>query len=39
IGLIQGLVMQSMLGGRPAAMRQASGPVFALYLRGIGGAV
>lgn len=38
IGLIQGLVMQSMLGGRPAAMRQASGPVFALYLRGIGAA-
>lgn len=38
IGLIQGLVMQSMLGGRPATMRQASGPVFALYLRGIGGA-
>ena len=38
IGLIQGLVMQSMLGGRPAAMRQQAGPVFALYLRGIGAA-
>ena len=38
IGLIQGLVMQSMLTGRPAAMRQQAGRVFALYLRGIGAA-
>lgn len=36
IGLIQGLVMQSMLGGRPGAMRQQAEPVFALYLRGLG---
>lgn len=38
IGLIQGLVMQSMVAGRPAAMRQQAGRVFALYLRGIGAA-
>lgn len=36
IGLIQGLVMQSMLSGRPGSMRQQAGPVFALYLRGLG---
>lgn len=36
IGLIQGLVMQSMLSGRPAAMRPQSARVFSLYLRGIG---
>jgi hypothetical protein len=37
IGLIQGLVMQSMLTGRPAAMRQQAGRlVFALYRRGLG---
>lgn len=38
IGLIQGLVMQSMLAGRPGAMRQPSERVLALYLRGIGAA-
>ena len=36
IGLIQGLVMQSMLTGRPAAMRQQANAVFALYRRGLG---
>lgn len=36
IGLLQGLVMQSMLSGRPNTMRQQAGPVFALYLRGLG---
>lgn len=36
IGLIQGLVMQSMLSGRPGTMRQQAGPVLALYLRGLG---
>ncbi len=35
IGLIQGLVMQSMLTGRPAAMRPAAERVLALYLRGL----
>lgn len=38
IGLVQGLVMQSMLAGRPGTMRQPSEPVLALYLRGIGAA-
>ncbi len=38
IGLIQGLVMQSMLMGRPAAMRQQAKAVFALYRRGLGDA-
>ena len=36
IGLIQGLVMQSMLTGRPAAMRQQANAIFALYRRGLG---
>ncbi len=35
IGLLQGLVMQSMLSGRPGSMRQQAGPVFALYLSGL----
>jgi len=35
IGLIQGLVMQSMLAGRPAAMRQQATAIFALYRRGL----
>ncbi len=35
IGLIQGLVMQAMLAGRPGTMRQPSEQVLALYLRGI----
>ena len=36
IGLIQGLVMQSMLTGRPAAMRQQAAAIFVLYRRGLG---
>lgn len=36
IGLIQGLVMQSMLTGRPGVIRQQAERVFALYLRGLG---
>jgi hypothetical protein len=36
IGLIQGLVMQSMLTGRPAAMRPQAIAIFALYRRGLG---
>lgn len=36
IGLIQGLVMQSMLTGKPAAMRQQASAIFALYRRGLG---
>ena len=36
IGLIQGLVMQSMLTGRTAAMRQQADAIFALYRRGLG---
>lgn len=36
IGLVQGLVMQSMLTGRAAAMRPQARRMFVLYLRGIG---
>ena len=36
IGMVQGLVMQSMLGGQVAGMRAQAPRVFALYLRGIG---
>ena len=36
VGLIQGLVMQAMLAGRPAAMRAQAERVFALYLRSLG---
>lgn len=36
IGLIQGLVMQSMLTGRTAAMRQQADAIFVLYRRGLG---
>jgi TetR/AcrR family transcriptional regulator len=36
IGLIQGLVMQSMLTGRTAAMRQQSDALLVLYRRGLG---
>lgn len=35
VGLVQGLVMQSMVAGHPAAMKSQAEPVFALYLRGI----
>ncbi len=38
IGIVQGLVMQSMLTGKPAAMRAQGERVFGLYLRGIGAA-
>jgi len=38
IGLIQGLVMQSMLTGRTSAMRQQADALFALYRRGLGAA-
>lgn len=36
IGLIQGLVMQSMLTGRPGTMRQQTDGVLSFYLRGLG---
>ena len=36
IELIQGLVMQSMLTGRTAAMRQHADAIFVLYRRGLG---
>jgi TetR/AcrR family transcriptional regulator len=36
VGIVQGLVMQSMLSGKPAAMRAQGDRVFALYVRGIG---
>jgi AcrR family transcriptional regulator len=36
IGLIQGLVMQAMLTGRPGAMRQQAERVLLVYLRGVG---
>jgi len=36
VGLIQGLVMQAMLSGRPGAMRQQADRVFALYVRALG---
>ena len=36
VGIVQGLVMQSMLSGKPAAMKAEAERVFALYLRGIG---
>lgn len=35
VGLVQGLVMQSMLAGKPAAMKSQAEGVFAIYLRGI----
>ena len=36
VGIVQGLVMQSMLTGKPAAMKAQADRVFAIYLRGIG---
>jgi len=38
VGIVQGLVMQSMLSGKPTAMRAQGDRVLALYLRGIGAA-
>ena len=36
VGLIQGLVMQAMLAGRPAAMHSQAERVFALFRRSLG---
>ena len=36
VGIVQGLVMQSMLTGKPATMKAQAERVFAIYLRGIG---
>lgn len=36
VGIVQGLVIQSMAAGKPASMKARSGPVFALYRRGLG---
>lgn len=36
VGIVQGLVMQSMLNGKPVATKAEAERVFALYLRGIG---
>jgi TetR/AcrR family transcriptional regulator len=35
VGLVQGLVMQSMLNGRPASVKAQADAVFAIYLRGL----
>ncbi len=35
VGVVQGLVMQSMLTGKPAAMKAQAQSVFGIYLRGI----
>ena len=35
VGIVQGLVMQSMLTGKPTAMKAQAEAVFAIYLRGI----
>lgn len=35
VGIVQGLVMQSMLTGNPASMQAQADSAFALYLRGI----
>ena len=35
VGIVQGLVMQSMLTGKPAAMKAQAQGVFGIYLRGI----
>ena len=39
VGIVQGLVMQSMLTGKPGAMKAQGDGVFAIYLRGIQAAV
>ena len=36
VGIIQGLVMQSMLSGKPGTLKAQADRVFAIYLRGIG---
>jgi TetR/AcrR family transcriptional regulator len=38
VGIVQGMVMQSMLSGKPGAMAAQADAVFALYLHGIEGA-
>lgn len=38
VGIIQGLVMQSMLSGGPASMRSQADRAFDLYLQGVRGA-
>jgi TetR/AcrR family transcriptional regulator len=35
VGIVQGLVMQSMLNGKPATLKTHASRVFAIYLRGI----
>jgi len=35
VGIVQGLVMQSMLSDRPATMKTQGERVFAIYLRGL----
>lgn len=35
VGLVQGLVMQSMASGKPTALRTQADSVFALYVRGL----
>ena len=35
--IVQGLAMQSMYCGKPAAMQAQAGPLFAIYLLGLGG--
>lgn len=35
VGIIQGLVMQAMLSGKPATLKSQAGRVFAIYVRGI----
>jgi AcrR family transcriptional regulator len=36
VGIVQGLVMQSMLSGKPGAMKTEAERVFALFLRAVG---
>lgn len=36
VGIVQGLVMQSMLSGKPVNLKAQADRVFAIYLRGIG---
>ncbi|HEY0856476.1 MAG TPA: TetR/AcrR family transcriptional regulator [Albitalea sp.] len=38
VGIVQGLVMQSMLAGRSNGMKAQADRVFAIYLRGVGAA-
>jgi hypothetical protein len=35
VGIVQGLVMQSMLSGKPTAMRTQAASLFQMYLRGL----